>query len=177
MNYFELYGIPVSLRVDAVGVRQHFLELSRKYHPDFYTQAPEEKQALMLENSSLVNKAYKVFQNQDETIRYVLRLKNLLEEEEKYNLEPEFLMEVMEVNEQLMELAPAENGELLQAVEQQADALLDQIYGEVADIITSYKEGITTEHELLQVKAYYYKKKYLQRILDKIAQLRNIASP
>jgi len=176
MNYFELYGLPVSLKVDAAGTRKNFLALSRKYHPDFYTQSPDEEQALMLENASMVNKAYKVFQNADETIRYVLHLKNLVEEEEKYHLDPAFLMEVMEVNEQLMELE-AGDSEALKSSEQQAHGLLNQIYSDVEDIVEHYQEGITTEKELLRVKDYYYKKKYLQRILDKIAQLRNIASP
>ena len=54
--------------------------------------------------------------------------------------------------------------------------LLNQIYNDVAPIVENYQEGTTTEKELLQVKDYYYKKKYLQRILDKIHQIRNIAS-
>jgi molecular chaperone HscB len=34
----------------------------------------------------------------------------------------------------------------------------------VEAIITNYQEGITTEKELLQVKEYYFKKKYLDKI-------------
>ena len=32
------------------------------------------------------------------------------------------------------------------------------------NIIENYKEGVTTEEELLQVKEYYFKKKYLERL-------------
>ncbi len=98
MNYFELYGIPVNLLVDAKVIKPVFYELSRKYHPDFYSNASEERQSDMLEKSSLVNKAFKVFNQPDELIKYVLQLKGLLEEEEKYVLPPAFLMEIMELN-------------------------------------------------------------------------------
>jgi molecular chaperone HscB len=39
-----------------------------------------------------------------------------------------------------------------------------EIYEPVKEIIENYQDGITTEKELLQVKEYYFKKKYLDRI-------------
>lgn len=177
MNYFELFEIPIQLQVNSQDLRKKFLELSRRYHPDFYVQSGEQEQAEVLEKSSQVNKAFKTFQDTDDTIKYVLQLKNLLEEEEKYELDPEFLMEVLELNEQVMELEMEPEASQLERVERQSTQLLDSIYAEVAQIIENYKDGVTTEAELLKVKDYYYKKKYLDRILDKLGQLRNIASP
>jgi molecular chaperone HscB len=176
MNYFELYGLPVLMKVDVSEIKKKFYELSRKYHPDFYTQDDETRQAEVLEKSADVNKAFKVFQNTDDTIKYVLQLKELVHDEEKYELDPEFLMEVMDINEKLMELEMGGDKETLEECEQQTKELLNEIYTDVAHIVENYQEGITTEKELLQVKGYYYKKKYLQRILDKIYQIRNIAS-
>jgi molecular chaperone HscB len=116
MNYFELYGIPVSFIQERQQLKQKFYELSRKYHPDFFTQENDFEQGEALEISSQVNKAYKTFQNIDETIKYVLQLKGMLEEEEKYQLPPDFLMEMMELNEQLtdakMEEDPTKLSEL-----------------------------------------------------------------
>ncbi len=43
--------------------------------------------------------------------------------------------------------------------------LQSAIYEPIATVISNYEEGITTEKELLQVKEYYYQKKYLDRIL------------
>ncbi len=175
MNYFELYEMPVTLKPDGSLVKKKFYELSRQYHPDFFTNSSDEEQTNVLEKSSMVNQAYKIFQSEDETIKYVLQLKNLVEEEEKYNLAPGFLMEVMDINEQLMDEESSNNAELLSNSEIQTKTLLDHIYSEVKPIIENYVEGVTTEAEMLHVKDYYYKKKYLQRILGKIAQLRNIA--
>ena len=157
--------MPASLQPDEKRVKQKFYELSRKYHPDFYTNESEAEQAQALELSSLVNKAYKTFQNKDAIIQYVLKEKGLLVEEEKYELPPAFLMEMLELNEQLMDAKMEGDEVLMTAIHQQIKNGETEIYEPVKKIIEHYKEGVTTEEELLQVKAYYYKKKYLSRIL------------
>jgi molecular chaperone HscB len=160
MNYFELYNIPVSFQPDPQLVRSRFYELSRKYHPDFFSNADEAEQAEVLEKSSAVNKAYKTFTNPDETIKYVLQQKGLLEEEEKYQLPPDFLMEMMDLNEAAGEGQSAD-GSVRSAVAK----IQEEIYSPVKAVLEGYTEGVTTRDELLQVKEYYFKKKYLNRIM------------
>lgn len=172
MNYFELFEIPVQLLVDKASLPRKFFELSRKYHPDYFVNEPPEARAEALEKSALLNRAFRTFQHPDETIRYVLQLKGLLEEEEKYQLPPSFLMEVMDINEQLMDMGqPAGANSLPPAGQLQAavDQLQTEIYEPVKEIVERYQEGITSEKELLQVKEYYYKKKYLDRIREQLA--------
>jgi molecular chaperone HscB len=176
MNYFERYGLPVSLKVDRNVVKKKYYELSRQFHPDFHSQSNAGDQEEILQVAADVNKAYKTFSNPDDTIRYVLRLKGLLEEEEKYNLDPMFLGEVMDINEALMELEMEPQSAGLEESETNVHELLKKIYSDVADIIENYQESTGTEKELLRVKEYYFRKKYILRILDKIGQLRNIAS-
>ncbi len=162
MNYFELYNLPVSLSPDQALVKETFYELSRKYHPDFHSTASADEQADMLEKASMVNMAYKVFQHPDETIKYVLQLKGLLEEEEKYPLSPDFLMKMLDLNEQALDVSEQADIDNLTNI---INNFTKEIYEPVEAVITNYKEGITTEKELLQVKEYYYRKKYLDRIL------------
>jgi molecular chaperone HscB len=163
MNYFELFEIPVQLSVDTSVLTKRFFELSKKFHPDYFIGEQETAQLEALEKSAMLNKAWKVFQRREETIKYVLQIKGLLEEEEKYELPPDFLMEVLEINEQLMDDPDAAG------IENQVNRLQNEIYEPVKDIVENYKDGITTEKELLQVKDYYYKKKYLDRIYRELA--------
>ena len=157
MNYFELFDIPVSLNVDKGSLAKKYFELQKKYHPDFYTQADEAEQQEVLEKSSAINKALKVLQNKDNTIKYLLQLKGLLQEEEKYPLPPDFLMEVMELNENL----GAGSTEAITAFEK-------DIYAGVKTIIEGYNDAAISRTDLLKIKEYYFKKKYLQRILDRL---------
>ncbi len=157
MNHFELFDLPVSFKVDKGKLAQKYFELQKKYHPDFFAQGTEHEQEEALEISSQLNKALKILKNEDETIKYVLQLKGLLEEEEKYQLPPAFLMEMMELNEELTENSA-----------QQISNIEKELYTRVEPIISNYDDARTGTPDLLKVKEYYYKKKYLQRILDRI---------
>jgi len=172
MNYFELFEIPVQLKVDRNSLPLKYFELSKKYHPDYFINESGEAKAEALERSALLNRAFKTFQNPDETIKYVLQIKGLLEEEEKYELPPGFLMEVLEINEAMMDGSEAgggwraeEDGTILPMI----DKLQAEIYEPVKEIVEQYKDGITSEEELLQVKEYYYKKKYIDRIRQQLS--------
>lgn len=159
MNYFELFEIPVQLQVDKSVLPRKYFELSRRYHPDFFVNGTDEEQAVALERSALLNKAFQTFQQPDETIRYVLSLKGLLVDEEKYTLPPEFLMEVMDINETMMDMEDMDP-ELAGSISRLETA----IYAPVKPIIEQYRDETATEADLLAVKEYYFKKKYIDRI-------------
>jgi molecular chaperone HscB len=167
MNYFELFEIPVQLKVNTSSLKQKFYSLSKKYHPDYAAGGSPDQQAAALDNSAILNKAWKTFQDPDGTIRYVLQEKGLLEEEEKYELPAEFLMEVLEINETLMDAGP----EAKPALQSQIINLQTEIYGPVKNIVENYNDSAVTEKELLQVKEYYFKKKYLDRIRKQLAEM------
>lgn len=168
MNYFDLFDIPVQLRVDASSLKQKFFALSRQFHPDYFAGAGEAEKSEALDKSAILNKAWKTFQQPDATIKYVLEEKGLLEEEEKYELPPAFLLEVLEVNEALMDAGEKAWPGLSKKIKE----LEKEIYEPVKKIIEDYREAVTTEKELLQVKEYYYKKKYLDRIRRQLGEMR-----
>lgn len=161
MNYFELFDLPVSLQVDRQILSKKYFELQKQFHPDFFTQEDEADQKEALEKSSLVNKALKVLQQPDLTIQYLLQLKGLLTENEKYALPPDFLMEMMELNEKLTEVDP-------ETFKQEVAALEMEQYAAVKDIIENYGDASITTDQLLKIKEYYFKKKYLLRILERL---------
>lgn len=176
MNYFELFDIPVGFTIDSAALKQQYYALSRKFHPDFSTQENEWEQAEMLEKSALLNKAYKMLSDPDATIGYILQEKGLLDAEKQQALPPAFLMEMMEVNEALADAEMDEN-----------HAAIDKIAGEIEDIKKelheSAKEDLScdptapaSEKALLRIRDYYLKKKYTQRILERINGIRNIAT-
>ncbi|MEO6731715.1 MAG: Fe-S protein assembly co-chaperone HscB [Ferruginibacter sp.] len=162
MNYFELFDIPVALKIDKAGLAKKYFELQKKFHPDFFTQAGEDEQKEALEKSSQVNKALKVLQQPDQTIQYVLQLKGLLSENEKYELPPDFLMEMMELNEKLTEQDE-------DAFKIEVAALEDAQYEAVKSTIENYNDESVTTEGLLKLKEYYFKKKYMHRILERMA--------
>lgn len=160
MNYFELFSLPERPVVDKSELSRKYIVLQKKYHPDYHTDSTEEEKDEMLEVSSAVNKAYLTFKDDQKTIAYFLQIKGLLEEEEKYNLPSGFLMEMMEVNELLDE------GDI-EKVRSMVHAMENEMDGSIRSVL----EGITensTAAEFSQIKDYYFRKKYLRRILDRL---------
>ncbi len=166
MTYFELFAIPVQLKVNTALLSKKFFELSKEYHPDYFANKNEQIQDNALEKSALLNRAWKTFQSSDATIKYVLQEKGLLEEEEKYELPPDFLMEVLEINEQIMD---ADEQDPSINLKSKIENLQSEIYEPVKEMVENYEDNTATEKELLQVKEYYYKKKYLDRIHQQLA--------
>jgi molecular chaperone HscB len=124
----------------------------------------------VLEESALLNKAYNTFTNKDETIKHVLKEKGLLEDDEKYQLENSFLMQMMEINEELSEAGLINAETPGHSVTKKLIDLQNEIYEPVKNIIEDYKEGTTTKEELVQIKDYYFKKKYIDRLTSQSGQ-------
>jgi molecular chaperone HscB len=76
-------------------------------------------------------------------------------------------MEMLELNELLMEADP-DDATARNRIKQKTEEWNNELYNDIKPILDSYQEGVTSKEELLQVKDYYFKKKYLQRILDKL---------
>ena len=169
MNYFEFYELPITFKIDAKKLKRKFYEYSRKYHPDFYVQATEAEQEKVLEKSTMNNKAYKTLSNEDSRIKYVLELKGLVEEGEKYQLPPMFLMEMMEINEALMELQFEPDASKLQEIAKEVKNTEESLFENVKQIIENYEDGVESEDaDLKKVKEYYFKRRYLLRIRESL---------
>jgi len=167
MNYFEFYGIPESFNPDAVLLKKKFYELSKQYHPDFYATEPNEKQQEILELSTLNNKAWQTLSDPYKRLEYILKAHELLLEGAKPQLPSDFLMEMMDINERLMEIDSAEQlGELTAEVL----AIEGDINESIAGFTAGY-EGLddkAKENRLNEIADCYYREKYLLRIKESL---------
>lgn len=169
INYFELYGQPVSFRPDAAAIKSKFYELSRRYHPDRFTMADEATRAEALRMSAMNNDAWKTLNNTDALMAYILKLNGVLEEEEKYSLPPAFLMEMMDLNEVVSDYEMEPGNESL---EQQATSILqDQLndwQNAIQPLLDQFDNSPADKELLLKIKDYYFRKKYLLRIQERM---------
>lgn len=172
MNYFELYELPVSFAVDAALLKRKFYELSKKFHPDFYISESSEEQDRVLELSTLNNKAYKVLSDPLKRIEYVLALSNLLAEGEKYQLPQQFLMEMMDVNEAIMEQEFEPDAVAIEDIKSQVGEIEAKLFDELKKHTTVFDSEDQEDKKelLLKIKDIWYREKYLLRIRESLSR-------
>jgi molecular chaperone HscB len=118
VDYFAFFGMPRKLELDVPRLEREFYELSRKLHPDLNARADKREQEWSLEQSSLLNDAYRTLKDPIRRTQYLLGLEGVeLEEQSKSATEkartagevkkqivpPDLLEEVFELNMQLEE--------------------------------------------------------------------------
>jgi molecular chaperone HscB len=170
MTYFELYDIPVSFTVNEGEVKRRFYELSKKYHPDFYINEPQEKQDEILNLSTLNNKAYQILSHPLRRIEYVLELHNLIAEGDKYHLPQDFLMEMMDINEALMEMEFESDTSSYENIKAQVDSIEAGLFDELYKHTKAFdaQPGGNKEDVLLKIRDIWYRQKYLLRIRESL---------
>ena len=107
MNYFEVFDLPRKLGIDAAALQARFYELSRQWHPDFQQSAPPQEQAHALEQSALVNAAYRTLRDPIARVEYLIRLEEGRDTKEgaavKPQAPPDLLAEMFEIQEMLQD--------------------------------------------------------------------------
>lgn len=167
MNYFEFYGIKESFSPDVEKLKKKFYELSKQYHPDFYANEDDARQQEILELSTLNNKAWQTLSDPYKRLEYILKTHDLLQEGAKPQLPADFLMEMMDINERLMEVEDA--GQLAHLTNEVL-AVEDDIKQKIAVATRGYDrlDDTAKESRLNDVAGCYYRQKYLLRIKESL---------
>jgi molecular chaperone HscB len=154
VDYFTFFALPRRLDLDVAALEREFYVLSRKLHPDLNARAGSKEQEWSLQQSSLLNDAYRTLKDPIKRTQYLLQLEGVeLEEQSKSATEraradgtiktqivpADLLEEVFELNMQLEELRaqkkmgeddPAlleEIGKQKLALEEKNDVLLEEL--------------------------------------------------
>lgn len=171
MKYFDFYELPITFALDEQKLRKQFLLKSKQYHPDFYTLESEEKQEEILALSSLNNEAYKVLKNEDKRLKYILEQRGMIGESAKNKMTQDFLMEMMDINEKVMDLQfdfdEKSHQEIIILVQQKEFSLKEALQ----PLLLNYDNNNSSEKILNQIKDLYLEKCYLLRLKENIAKL------
>ena len=129
MNYFELFGLPTQFTLDGSLLSSQFRELQKRFHPDNFAAASERDRVMAVQKATEINDAYQVLKAPISRAEYLIELNGIeLRGEQQTLQDPMFLMEQMELREEL------------EAVEQSSDpesALFD-FDGKVSKMLKTY---------------------------------------
>lgn len=167
MDYFELFGLDESLLVDQKAVLQRYFDLCKAWHPDKFTLADEQSKEKALEMTAEINQGKLMLSDAQRRLEYLLQKKGVIEAGEKHQLSPEFLGEMMEINEALLELSFEEDELKKDAISKEVDQYIKKEYATVASLFDA-SSFAPSQTEYDDLKNYYYRRKYLKRIIEKL---------
>src|SRR5205809_5770257 len=102
MDYFEVFGLPRLLGIETAALEKIFHDLSRKYHPDYFSMAPAAEKTKAVRMTTFLNDAYRTLRHPVRRVEYLLSLYGFKSDGSK--VPQSLLMEVFEINEQLEEV-------------------------------------------------------------------------
>ncbi|WP_260261219.1 co-chaperone HscB [Vibrio intestinalis] len=168
MNHFELFGLPTQFKLDGSLLSSQFRELQKRFHPDNFATASERDRLMAVQKAAQINDAHQVLKNPISRAEYLLAENQVeIRGEQQTMQDPMFLMEQMELREELEEIPSKGDPEAalfdfdgkvskmykqqLQTVEQQ---LNDALWLEAADSVRKLKfiAKLKNEIELVEDK-------------------------
>ncbi|EMC8463919.1 TPA: co-chaperone HscB [Vibrio alginolyticus] len=168
MNHFELFGLPSQFKLDGSLLSSQFRELQKRFHPDNFATGSERDRLMAVQKAAQINDAYQVLKNPISRAEYILAEQGVeIRGEQQTMQDPMFLMEQMELREELEEIADNTDPESalfdfdskvskmykqhLASVEQELD---DGLWAEAADRVRKLKfiAKLKNEIELVEDK-------------------------
>ena len=100
-NHFTRLGIDPLSPFDAEDTEARYIRLSRALHPDHQTVGDGDAQLAAVQRSAMLNEAYSTVLDEQHRHEYLLSLLDPDALEKNKTLAPDFLMEAMELSEEL----------------------------------------------------------------------------
>ena len=156
LDYFSLFGLERNFVLDTIELSYKYKHLQRQLHPDKFARASHEDKEISEEWSSLVNNGYKILQKPLSRALYLLELVGYPLTEESIDIDPEFLSEIMELNEEIVEAGSSELLVLTETVKGKIEEYVD-----IIDVLLANGEFEKAREQVAHMK-------YYSNVLDKI---------
>lgn len=164
-NYFELFDIPVSFEVDQETLSVRYRDLQRAVHPDRFASASDQEKRLSVQQAALINEAFQALKSPLTRARYLLELNGVTLEDNDTSMDPAFLMEQMELREELAAVRGKDDpfGEL--------NKLRDRIEKNERELVASLQALFNDGDDLENGKDLVRRMQFMQRLLDEVDEL------
>ena len=103
LDYFTCLNLSRLLQIDEKKLESTFYELSRTFHPDFYSTKDDSEKSISLGNAALINTAYRTLKDPIQRAEYLIRLEAGAVKEIRANPPADLFEEILELQDDLEE--------------------------------------------------------------------------
>ena len=101
LDYFTCFKLPRLLNIDEQQLERTYHELSRTFHPDFYSTKDESEKTISLGNSAFLNAAYRTLKDPIQRVEYLIRLEAGAVKDIRSNPPADLFEEILELQEDM----------------------------------------------------------------------------
>ena len=149
-NYFEVFGVVESFHQDVKVLQRRFRDLQWRLHPDKFSTKTKTEQEHALEQSILVNRAYKTLTTPILRGLYMLKLHGLALEEGEIQMNASFLINIMEVNE---DIDDAKSPDILLKIQRDNNSIIDSLNSDIS-VAFSKNDFVVAKEAIIRLKYY-----------------------
>jgi len=155
MDYFSCLGLPPRLHLNPKALEETYYELSRAFHPDFFQTKTETEKQISLNNSALLNTAYRTLKDPVQRAEYLLKLQAGAAKDIRNSPPADLFEEILELQEDLDAYREADAAHDPKGLEiQKAKLQKDRIHLEERFVgMDAWLSDLFTKWDALQVRA------------------------
>lgn len=162
-DFFQLFGLPASFRLDNTLLDQHYHALQMQVHPDKFSHLSEAERRVSMQWASRVNEAYQTMVDPVSRARYLLSLHGVDTQEETNTAMPmDFLLQQMEWREAIQEAQHVSDVDAL-------DKLELRLQHEMRALQQQLAVKIDDERDYVMAAGSVRKLKFMEKIAEEIA--------
>jgi molecular chaperone HscB len=168
-EYYEFFGMPRQLALDAKGLEKRFYALSRQLHPDLFSRKPAREQDYALESSAVLNDAYRTLKDPIARALYVLKQEGFdIAEQGTKDVPPELLEEVFDLNMAIEELRSGDEDAKaqLEAARHRFESMRDEIDSALQVKFGEWDSGHESAR-LDEIRGQLNRRKYIANLIAK----------
>lgn len=176
-NYFSLLGLPVSFTIEKNTLNENYHELQKSVHPDKYANTSDLERRLSVQKAAQINDAFETLKNPLRRSIYLLSLLGIELGENDSGMDPGFLMEQMELRENLSQVGDKDDplgalDDIMADVKQRINQVIEQLTVQFENILSTdstsadTKQGEQKELLIKEAKSQVLKMQFLNRLQE-----------
>ncbi|NBX52925.1 MAG: Fe-S protein assembly co-chaperone HscB [Proteobacteria bacterium] len=149
-NYFEVFNLPINFDIDLAQLEKNYLQLQQQHHPDT-------SNIDSIENSILINHAYKILSNDLLRAIHMLQISGIDIENDENHIKPKLstLNEVLDLQEKIHQISELD----------QILSLKNQLKNDVQSLILNFCQSYE-KNDLNHATQVLIKAKYLTKSMQ-----------
>jgi molecular chaperone HscB len=165
-NYFQLLGLALNYTIDKKSLTDNYRKLQAQFHPDKFSTRSDMEKRLSVQRSSQINDAFQTLKNPLKRAIYLLSLLGQELKDNETTMDPIFLMEQMELREQLDAISQLEQSDqkqdptdALEKMQSQVRKTINALIKEISHLFTENEQ----QNNLESIKKVIIKMQFLYK--------------